>query len=466
MRVTAFRSNASYTVMVAALLGMALSACQKASPDASTAAATQPATAPPIAALPLATAPPPAPMAYAPVATALPPPTGRVRVALRHDRDRYGYVDRASAMNRAFGDTPPDYTVDYGGTRPWVWRSNDGSYRVAEQLPEGERMYYYERGADHPFYVSDPEGGYAYDGDTLVGVYGPDGAPLSDEYAQRRSDQASRYYDRSRVLYHSAQYSPRQAAYADNWQARRDFAAQQQQRWDQTRSRDDQWQAWHDQHQQEQTQTWQGEQDRRTAYAVAIGAAVIGGAVLLSTRHSGERQNQPGYSPDTAPRAAAPASGGNYGQRANPNPQPAMAPAMQQRPAPTAQTQAQRPVPVQAPPAAYANHPDNRPQRQSPAAVRPAPTRITQPVAQRPVPLTAAPRQQRPASQPPRVVAPPPRVVAAPVRAPAAVPAPLPVRAPAAPPPRPGRANADTRQPPARDERPHDHGRPAQQPRN
>ena len=30
-------------------------------------------------------------------------------------------------LGDAFGDSPPDYAVDYQGERPWVWRSGSGA---------------------------------------------------------------------------------------------------------------------------------------------------------------------------------------------------------------------------------------------------------------------------------------------------------------------------------------------------
>ena len=310
------RSNVSRMALAGCLVALTLSACQKSNTDGG-----QPATAPPLAALPLATAAPTAPATYAPPAAALQAEPSHIRVGLRRDSERYGYVDRAYAMSRAFGDTPPDYTVDYAGTRPWVWRSDDGSFRIVEQLPEGQRTYYYARGADSPFYITDSEGGYAYDGDTLVGVYGPNGAPLGDSYAQRWSDNAARYYDRSRVIYHAANYSQRQSAYAEQWRARRDGIAQQQRNWDEARARDAEWQAWHNQHQQDEDRDWQDEQNRRAAYAVAVGATIAGVAALVSGNHPDHHDNGPppadGQRYGGGPGAPGYGPGAGNGQRPN-----------------------------------------------------------------------------------------------------------------------------------------------------
>ena len=331
-------STASRIAVAACLLTVTLSACQKSGSDVNANNSGQPVTAAPIAALPLATAALTTPATDAPVATALPSGAGRIRFGIRHGRERYDYTDRAYAMGRAFGDTPPDYTVDYEGTRPWVWRSNDGGYRVVERLADGQRTYYYARGADRPFYITDSLGGYAYDGATLVGIYGPDGAPLSDSYAQRRAGNAARYYNRSAAIYHAAQYSQRQAAYAADWRARRDHLAQQQQAWDEARNRDAEWASWHAQHQQDEDRRWQGEQDRRAAYAVAIGAAILGTAAVVSGNHADGSHYDNGQNraaPPTAPRpndatrpappppaALPPASqpyGAGYGQHQNGN---------------------------------------------------------------------------------------------------------------------------------------------------
>ena len=66
------------------------------------------------------------------------PPAPRARVGrLSNSGDTYAYADDADSSNDAFGDAPPDYGFDYGGTRPWVWRGQDQSERVVEPLPGG-----------------------------------------------------------------------------------------------------------------------------------------------------------------------------------------------------------------------------------------------------------------------------------------------------------------------------------------
>src|SRR5579864_409405 len=131
----------------ASFLALMIGACNK-QPGATEA----PMVAPPMAALPLAGGAPP-PQSLAPVGAALAAPPSPVRYAPLPASEGYGYIDQAYSMGEAFADTPPDYAVDYQGTRPWVWRAGDGAYRIVERLPEGERFFYYRPGQDYPFLV-------------------------------------------------------------------------------------------------------------------------------------------------------------------------------------------------------------------------------------------------------------------------------------------------------------------------
>jgi hypothetical protein len=299
----AFRITTSLLAITATMGALSLAACNKVAPTptqetASADMGNQPVTAPPIASLPLATAMPPAAAPAAPLASALPPAQRPIRVAPKRNADRYRYTDRAFSMGQAFGDTPPDYTVDYQGTRPWVWRADNGGYRVVEQLPQGQRDYYYQSGAEQPFYITDPEGGYAYDRGELVGVYGPDGVPLDDRYAGQRADAAARYFERARALYRAAQYDRRQAAYAADWQARRERAIEQRRSWEAAHARDAEWQAWHDANQDRDYRNWDEERSRRSAYAASIAVGAGAAAIALTRnndRGAGNRIDNAGY---------------------------------------------------------------------------------------------------------------------------------------------------------------------------
>ena len=231
-----------------------------------------PMVAPPMAALPLAGGAPP-PQSLAPVGAALAAPPTPVRYAPVRGSEGYGYIDQAYSMGQAFADTPPDYAVDYQGTRPWVWRAGDGAYRIVERLPRGERFFYYRAGQDYPFLVRDPDYSYAYDNGDLVAVYGADGDELEGAYAAGRADEASRYLYRARELYRAAQYQQRTSAYANEWGDRQDQLRHENQVWQQQQAQNSAWHSWHDSHQAQEQQQWLPERNQRLAYAAAIGLA-------------------------------------------------------------------------------------------------------------------------------------------------------------------------------------------------
>ncbi|HEX2815706.1 MAG TPA: hypothetical protein VHN39_04910, partial [Phenylobacterium sp.] len=199
-----------HLLLTAAATSLMLAACNQ-QPAA-------PATGAPIASLPLAEAAPP-PEAAAPYADALPPAPPIPR-AVKPRRPVYAYVDDAYRMGDAFADSPPDYTVAYEGEHPYVWRANDGEYRVVEDTPDGEREYFYRGDSDYPFLVRDNQYSYAYDDDRLVEVYDSYGRPYPN-YAPSVLDIAARYLFRARVLHNAALHEQRQAAYAGDWRARR-----------------------------------------------------------------------------------------------------------------------------------------------------------------------------------------------------------------------------------------------------
>ena len=95
------------------LIALSLAACNKRADQvtATPAEGTQPAMAPPLAALPLATAQAPD-LAVAPEASQLPWPKQKIRTAQRTRYDRYGYIDSAYDMGYAFADINPEFRRD------------------------------------------------------------------------------------------------------------------------------------------------------------------------------------------------------------------------------------------------------------------------------------------------------------------------------------------------------------------
>jgi hypothetical protein len=170
-------------------------------------------------------------------------------------------------MADAFGDTPPDYTIDYDDEYPWVWRADDGGYRVVEWVPSGARYYYYEPGADAPFLIEDPNYAYAYERGVLVGVYTLYGAPVADRLAAARTYDAARYYSRAGALYRAAIHDQRRSAYAAQWRERAPIIVAQRERWARARTEQPQWRDWERANRSQETQRWAPERQRRLAYA-------------------------------------------------------------------------------------------------------------------------------------------------------------------------------------------------------
>jgi hypothetical protein len=229
----------------------------------------------PAAALPLEmTATTPTAIAPAPTVRDLPyaPP---VRVGRLSDPDdTYAYADQADAENDAFGDAPPDYAVDYDGTRPWVWYGDDHSERVCEPLPGGGyRYYYYQPGAQYPYLVRDPEYTYGYDSGVLVVVYDRYGHALPQDQYDSRADAAGRILARATALYLATQQQQHQAVVAANWEARQERIASDNAAWQRAQQQQSGWTAYHAAHVQQEQAQWGQERVRREAEAARFAQA-------------------------------------------------------------------------------------------------------------------------------------------------------------------------------------------------
>ena len=278
--------NRQFLLSAAAIAALGLAACNQHAEQTPAA----PATGAPIASLPLAEGAPP-PLVPAPDVAALPsaPPVKTVSVPAR---ERYRYIDRAYDLGEAFADSPPDYTVDYEGVRPWIWRSNGGQYRVVEQTPDGPRIYYYDAGSDEPFLVRDPRYAYGYDSGGLAVIYGADGRLM--DYDSEAADRAARYLARARGLYRAAVHEQRQAAYAAAWQSRRTEVLGEQRAWADEQQRDSGWRDWREAHQQPQSQDWNRERSLREAYTRQTAAVVAAAALSANQRPPGPANAAPG----------------------------------------------------------------------------------------------------------------------------------------------------------------------------
>lgn len=228
---------------------------------------------PPAAALPLTTASAP-PIVDAPAGSQLPPAPPARLSRPDNSSDDYAYLDQASSQAYGFGDAPPDYTFDYDGYRPWVWRSDDGYERVVEPLAGGNRYYYYRPGSNYPYLIRGPDYAYGYDNGVLVVVYDHAGRVVPWAEASRRADLAGRYLARAQALYDAGQQNQHEAVAAANWSARRAELAAEQSEWSQQQSADPDWRAYHDQHLNDDEAHWYQERYRREAEAARTAQAL------------------------------------------------------------------------------------------------------------------------------------------------------------------------------------------------
>ena len=263
-------NGSSRVMLVVAVSTLSLAACGKSGDGAPSSAAVADAgqAASPLAAIQLSDVS--RPMNAAPGANQL-PAAPRARVArLARTSKTYAYADQGYAMNRAFGDAPPDYAVDYNGVRPWVWRGDNDAMRVVEPTPDGNRYYYYETGSDYPYLVRDNDYSYGYQNGLLVVVYDSRGRTMPPQYVDQRADMAGRYLARAREIYAAAQRQQRQAVASANWRARRDALAAERDQWARGADQVPDWRDYHAQHDPQDQARWDQERYRREAQAARI----------------------------------------------------------------------------------------------------------------------------------------------------------------------------------------------------
>jgi hypothetical protein len=134
--------------------------------------------------------------------------------------DGYALAERAYAYDRAAWRAPPDYGFDYGDVQPWVWRTAGDDLMFAEPIDDGYRFYYYEPGEPYPYFVRDPNYGYAYgQGGVLTAVLTAAGALLANDQLYDRADIAGRYLARGYDLRRAYTAEPRFEVARPTWRA-------------------------------------------------------------------------------------------------------------------------------------------------------------------------------------------------------------------------------------------------------
>lgn len=260
-----------------------------------------------------------APIVDAPPADSLPPAPAVPVSELRDPDEAYAFPDRAYEMSDMFGEAPPDYVYDYEDSQPWVWISDDGSEWVAEAVPGGERYYYYEPGADEPFFIQDPSYGYGFEGGRLVAVYSRSGyaLPLSD--TQARAQIAGRYLARARSLYDASRHDTHVPVAQSNWMARRDTINAQRQIWQRQINADPNWRAFHAQNAPKAEAHWQDEKVQRLKWAAHVDET-------MHNQDQAVRERQQAEMAAARPRPSSPAPAAGWAERAAMQPGPSRMP--------------------------------------------------------------------------------------------------------------------------------------------
>jgi hypothetical protein len=255
------RSALGRSLLVAGLL------CGAAGLEACSQAAGAP--APPLAALPPTEAGPL--LIPAPATDQLPPAPPPRLLQVSNGGDAYAFADRAYAMDAAFADSPPDYDFDDDGASPWVWVADDGSQCVAEFTSGGGwRYYYYDPGADQPFFIEDAQYGYGFEGGGLAVIYDHDGRELPAQSDATRDEIAGQFLARATLLRQASDHDPHRAVAAADWTAHHDVISAPRQTWTQAAASVPAWQAYQAQHQAADDAHWSGERVRREAWAARV----------------------------------------------------------------------------------------------------------------------------------------------------------------------------------------------------
>jgi hypothetical protein len=157
----------------------------------------------------------------------------------------YPYAERAYGLDRAFYRTAPDYGFSYADEQPWAWQAADDSLMFAEPYDDGYRAYYYEPGADYPYFVRDPNYGYALgQNGVLLALFDAAGALIGGGNYDRYAPSARQYWSRGYDLHSAYGRAPRYAVDQAVWSQRAPRLEQFQQSWIGAPDRQPAWRQW------------------------------------------------------------------------------------------------------------------------------------------------------------------------------------------------------------------------------
>ncbi|HEY0650861.1 hypothetical protein [Phenylobacterium sp.] len=182
----------------------------------------------------------------------------------------YQWAERAYGLQRTFYDAPPDYGFYYDEVEPYVWETADDWALYAEPWGGDYRYYYYEPGADFPYFVRDYEYGYAF-GPTgvLIAVFDIGGRYLSRDVVYRVAPTAGRYYARGHDLRRASREARRVRIDDRVWVTEGPRVSRSAGPWLRAARDDKAWRQWRERDGDRELQRFQPETRRRQAAAEA-----------------------------------------------------------------------------------------------------------------------------------------------------------------------------------------------------
>lgn len=175
----------------------------------------------------------------------------------------YSYAERAYAMDRAFYDAPPDYGFSYMDAEPWAWRSAEGYEMYAEPIDDGYRYYYYEPGAEYPFFVRAPDYSYGYDSLGVVTVvYSSAGVIVPYAYRSGSFGYPDRYWRRAGDL-RLAAYRHHAPVVRETWLERRPILVNSQRPWMKAAVEQREWRRYREHDRDRELRRFDKERERR-----------------------------------------------------------------------------------------------------------------------------------------------------------------------------------------------------------
>ena len=180
----------------------------------------------------------------------------------------YPLAERAYGLQRAVYDAPPDYGFDYDGVAPMVWETEDDWAMYAEPWEGDYRYYYYEPGAERPYFVRDREYGYGYSPTgQLIAVFDSRGRYLERDVAQRVAPLAGRYYLRGGNLREAGRRAQRTPVSEPLWYERAPVVERTAAPWLRAAREETGWRAWREADRDRELARFEPEQRARTVQA-------------------------------------------------------------------------------------------------------------------------------------------------------------------------------------------------------